>query len=245
MIELRELTKLGIESFESHLRKLDNSKELIPLNLNVEPFSKELDLQKPVFIDEKKIFDTRMEIGSYLYQKLSIAGIKRETVIVEAPEIWNNVWSWLGSVWMEQFIIKRNDVYNVPAISRFIGSSDWRRFYRHFVATPYYIYSLHEESNSKLFLDCVPWVHNEFMEQIASRQWIITSRPLVELAHILYWNRDTNRPKRGARGKGRGTARRFGKVINQFRLTYDIYRMNTQEILNLLPSEFKEWYDST
>jgi len=246
MIELRELTEHGLLKLEQYLRELDNSINIIPKpNLNIEPYSIKSELPQDVFIDENKKFGTRMEIGSYISQKFTLCGIKREKVISESQVQWNNIWSWLAYLWLDQFITLRKGVHIVPAISRFIGSSDWNRFYRHLISTPYYIYSLHENYNSKLFLECAPSVHNEFIEQIGSRQWIITSKQLVELAHLLYWNREKGIPKRGARGKGRGTVRRFGKIINQFLLTYDVHQMKIQEILNLLPSEFNEWHDST
>ena len=242
MIELRELSELGSHRFEEYLRVLDNSTSFIPKpDLNTEPWSNKFILPQKVFIDENKKFVTRMDLGSYISQKLTLCGISREKVIAEAQGLWINVWSWLAYVWMEEFITKKNGVYVVPAISRFLGSSDWNRFYRHFISTPYYIYSLHENYNSKLFLKCPPSVHNEFLEQIGSRQWIITSNQLVELAHLLYWDRERDTPKRGARGKGKGTVRRFGKIINQFLLTFDIHQMKSQELVNLMPSEFNEW----
>jgi len=242
MIEIRELTELGIQRFDSYLRELDNSEESIPKpDLNVEQLSRTLNLEQKIFIDENKTFENRLDIGNYLYQKLSLAGISRENVITEKPEQWMNVWSWLTYVWVKQFVPVKNGVHQVRAMSRFLGSNDWRRFYRHFISTPYYIFSLHKSHNSKLFLKCPPSIHNEMMEQIGSRQWIISSKQLVELAHTLYWNREEDKSKRGASGKGKGTARRFGKVMNQFMLTYDIHQLNIQEILELLPSEFNEW----
>lgn len=242
MIELRELTELGLQRFEEYLRQLDNSSESLQKpDLNIEPFSKQLILPQKVFINEEKTFKTRMDIGSHLDQKLNLGGIDRAKILAEAQELWVNVWSWLAYIWLEHFITKKNGVNIVPSISRFVGSPDWNRYYRHFISQPYYIYSLHGSINSKLFLECPPSVHNEFMEQLGSRQWIISSKQLVELAHVLYWNRDENIPKRGARGKGEGTVRRFGRVILQFMLTYDIHQMNIEEMLDLLPSEFNEW----
>jgi len=241
MIELRKFTKQGIQSFETYLRLLSNLNTLDPPNLNEEPYSNNVELFDSVSIDDNKTFLTRMEIGRYLFEQLNNAGIGREKIIVENPGLWVDVWSWLAFIWLKQFVHIDNGIFNVPVTSRFIASHEWNRFYRHFVATPYYIYSLHGEKNSKLFLECAPSVHNEFMEQLASRQWLITSKPLVELAHILYWDREGNKPKRGAGGKNAGTARRLGKIINQFRLTYDLQNMNVEEILNILPSEFNEW----
>jgi hypothetical protein len=100
---------------------------------------------------------------------------------------------------------------------------------------------LHGEELSKLFLDCPVNVHNEFTEQIGSRQWIISSPNLVKLAHKLYWDTEKDKAKRGARLKGKGTVRRLGIILNQFGVTYDIYNMNVQELSGLLPSEFDHW----
>lgn len=245
MIGLRELTTQGIEKFETYLLVLANNNKFRPPNLNLEQFSKEVPYEYLAYIDETKQFESRMELGSYLSHRFSLKGIKRDTVILHDPVLWNNVWSWLAYIWMEQFVNFKDGLYVVPVRTRFFGGSEWNRFYRHFVAAPYYIYSLHGEENSKLFLDCDPSIHNDFLEQIASRQWIINSDTLVQLAHLLYWNKDKENPKRGARGKGGGTVRRYGKVINQLRRTYDIHNMDIHELLKLLPSEFENWTERT
>ena len=241
MIGLREITEKGIEKFETFLLLLDNKDEFKPPNLNMDPYSKEIPDEYLAYIDEKKKFSSRMELGTYLSHRFSLKGIKRDAVLLHDPLLWNNIWTWLAYVWMEQFVNVNNGVYHVPARSRFFGGNEWGRFYRHFVAAPYYIYSLHGKEHSKLFLECAPSIHNEFVEQLASRQWIINSDTLVQLAHKLYWNTDKDNPIRGARGKGGGTVRRFGKVINQLRRTYDIYNMDIHELRELLPSEFDEW----
>lgn len=241
MIEIRSFNELGISKFESYLSQLDNSTEYIKPDLNLDLYSTILESRKPVFLDENKKFKTRMDLGNYLNHRFRLAGIKRETIIIENPEEWNNVFSWIAYIWLEQLVPKTRGTIRTPALSRFIVSNDWNRYYRHYIAAPYYIHSLLGEEKSLLFLDCPPSIHNEFMEQIASRQWIITSQSLVDLAHHLYWDFTRKTPKRGARGKKAGTVRRFGKVINQFRLTHDIQMMNMDQMLKLLPNEFNEW----
>ena len=245
-MEIRALTDQGVQRYTLYLRELDNSTEQIPKpDLNENAFSKTLDLDPKIYIDETKTFDSRHDIGHYLYHRFSMAGIRREYVISEKPELWMNVWSWLAYIWLDHFVPVKNGVHLVRAIPRYIGSNDWKRFYRHFISTPYLIFSLHESYYSKLFLDCPPSIHNEMMEQIGSRQWIISSQRLIELAHLLYWNREKDRVKRGAGGKGRGTPRRFGRVINQFLLTYDLHHMDAEKILEILPSEFREWTEKS
>ena len=47
--------------------------------------------------------------------------------------------------------------------------------------------------------------------------------------------------KRGAAGKGAGSARRFVRIIRQYQMTYDLNSMNGKEIVELLPYEFAKW----
>jgi hypothetical protein len=241
-MELRKLTNLGIEQFDIFLMdRVDNGSFLPKLNLNRSGFSEIMKTPKKILIESERKFNTRLDLGSYLKNKLVMGGVKREDVVVSNPDEWSRVWSWLAYVWFDQFITKRNGIYKVPSVSRFIGSSDFRKYYRHFVSTPYWLYSLHGHKNSQLFLSSPVHIHSEILEQIGSRQWIINSNNLSKLAHRLYWDPENNRSKRGASGKGKGTARRFASVMNQFSLTYDLDSMSLESLLFLLPSEFDKW----
>jgi len=70
---------------------------------------------------------------------------------------------------------------------------------------------------------------------------VLASRHIIAAANRLYFDPLTNRPKRGAAGSGRGSARRFGLVFRQFDLTYDPDSMPPDAITGLLPSEFDRW----
>jgi len=84
--------------------------------------------------------------------------------------------------------------------------------------------------------------HNDFIEQIASRQFIISHPNLIEAFSILYFDNTSERPKRGAQSRQRaGNIRRFVKIIQQFELTYDIYSMSPEQIIDLMPEEFSGW----
>ena len=87
--------------------------------------------------------------------------------------------------------------------------------------------------------------HGEFSEQLASRQEIISNRSLIEAADRLYRDPasdDEGKPKRGFATRTRpGNVRRLPMVIDQFDLTYDMYAMSCEEILELLPDEFARW----
>jgi hypothetical protein len=54
----------------------------------------------------------------------------------------------------------------------------------------------------------------------------------------MYLDASNNQPKRGAGGKGPGSARRLADVLNQFDVTWDLYSMSYEEVLAMLPGEF-------
>ena len=82
-------------------------------------------------------------------------------------------------------------------------------------------------------------------QQLASRMQVVSNHSLVEVVDRLYYDsapNGTGRPKRGALTRTRpGNLRRLVAVIQQFDLTYDLYAMSPDEILDLLPDEFTRW----
>ncbi|HEX5136374.1 MAG TPA: hypothetical protein VFY93_05340, partial [Planctomycetota bacterium] len=83
----------------------------------------------------------------------------------------------------------------------------------------------------------------EASEQILSRQHLLTNREFFKALDALYVedNQARWRLKVGAGGTGPGSLRRLGKVIRQFDLTFDLYGMDSSQILALLPREFERY----
>jgi hypothetical protein len=63
----------------------------------------------------------------------------------------------------------------------------------------------------------------------------------METAGELYTDAHTSGFKRGAASSRKGGARRLVAFLNQITLTYDIYSMSKEQLLNLLPSEFNRF----
>jgi hypothetical protein len=78
----------------------------------------------------------------------------------------------------------------------------------------------------------------DVVEQLASRQEIVTNKAIVGAATKLYYDRVTGAPRRGAGGKGAGSARRLADIINQLDLTWDLYAMSENDLIARLPAEF-------
>lgn len=129
-------------------------------------------------------------------------------------------------------------------LARHILSQHAQKYYRHLLAGPYRLLQIHGE-NARVFL-CGPLPqHGDFSEQLASRMQLISNRSLIEVVDRLYYDlsaEGTGHPKRGALTRTRpGNLRRLVAVIQQFDLTYDLYAMSPDEILELLPHEFTRW----
>ncbi|MCY4394381.1 MAG: hypothetical protein OXC10_04515 [Rhodospirillaceae bacterium] len=132
---------------------------------------------------------------------------------------------------------------------RYILSSDYRHYYRHLVRSPWQLVRDHREAAR--FLLIAPKmqehplsVHGDILEQIAGRQQVLRSKPIIKVANKLYFDQQKGRPKTGVAGNRRGSARRFGLVLRQFALTYDPECMSDDAIIDMFPDEFNRWKKS-
>jgi hypothetical protein len=238
MINLRFMLPEGEQKFREYIHDLKTDPLCQRPDLNSEPFSKEF---SPVIsIDEARQFSSKMELGEYLQNCFAGAGLKREDVLPQ-----NGLWTWLAYVWFDRLAPITNPATaqrDIKEDAKYICSSDFRDYYRHLVSGPYSIYSLHGANNSNIFLYSSVNEHNDFIEQCASRQFIISHKNIVEAIRRLYFDSQRGQPKRGAQTRTKpGNIRRFVSIIQQFELTYDIYSMSADAILNLLPPEFDGW----
>jgi hypothetical protein len=102
------------------------------------------------------------------------------------------------------------------------------------------VYAAHaDDPNRAMALLCGPVATpGEVWEQLASRQDFASSATLVEIATRLYFDPVKKELKRGSASQGAGGARRLPAVIQQFGLTWDVYGMPADRLMDLLPSEF-------
>jgi hypothetical protein len=155
-----------------------------------------------------------------------------------------SLWAWLAAWYLDQLcevdgsgkrILRKEYVY-IP--------QDVRYYPRHLVRTPWYVVSQHGEAAKFLLTsmrtdDPAPLSRqSSLLNELAARQFVISSPTLVGAAQRLYTDRFTGRPTRGAGGKGSGSPRRLALIANQLALTYDIRNMPIENFLKLLPEEF-------
>jgi hypothetical protein len=228
----------GEQKFREYIHNLKTNPLCQRPNLNSEPFSR--GFSPVISIDETRQLNSKLELAEYLQNCFAGAGLKRGEVLPL-----NGLWTWLAYVWFDQLAPITSPATagrDIKEDAKYICSSDYRDYYRHLVSGPYSIYSLHGANNSSIFLYSPVNEHNDFIEQFASRPFIISHKNIVEAIHRLYFDAQGGQPKRGAQSRTRpGNIRRFVSVIQQFELTYDIYTMPADSILNLLPPEFDGW----
>jgi hypothetical protein len=111
------------------------------------------------------------------------------------------------------------------------------------LAGPFAIYRAHRDDPKRALAVLAGPLHQpgDVAEQLAARQEIVTNRAAMALATLLYIDSQTLTVRRGASGRGAGSARRLAAVLNQLELTWDLYGMNTAELTALLPGEFSRF----
>lgn len=238
MIILREFTEKGIENFREYIHELKKDTNYPCPDLNDKPDSEKFN--KYVEIDETRKFETRMEMGKYLTNIFEEAGIKRNDVIGK-----REMWTWLSYIWLDQLAPINKEKRQFREDARYICSLDYTDYFRHYVANAYDFYSLYGYDLSKFFIDSSVDIVSDSVEVFAANQKIISHRNLIELIHKLYWDINLNKAKVGTANRDKpGHTRRLVKVFDQLELTYDIYSMTADEVLELLPSEFDDWKSS-
>lgn len=235
-MKLRRLNEAGIERFSDYIDSLfSDAPEGWP-----EELLTEIGLTDPVanVEIEHRGFSTRLELASYLDEHLSAA----KDIHIEKDV---GIWAWLALFYFREICPVDRDGNMTPgAKARWIPeSADFRRYYRHLLAGPYLIFRAHRDNPDRaLALLCgVPGKPGEIVEQLASRQELVSSSAVVEVATRLYVDPNTRAAKPGTSGKGAGSPRRLAEILNQFDVTWDFAVMEPQDLLDMLPKEFSRF----
>jgi hypothetical protein len=118
----------------------------------------------------------------------------------------------------------RSGARRILADPHYILDADYKRRYRHLLATPVRIRREIPRNNS-LFLDAPLSQHGEIMEQLVSRLFVMRIPAVAEALQLLYFDQDAGKPKRGIVPKQEqaGDLRnRFPARLRQLTLTYDL-----------------------
>jgi hypothetical protein len=234
-MDVRRFTSSGLAAFQ---RFLDSCTTDAPLPHPASALTDPL-LSEPIPSDvtiEQRAFGTRFELAEYLDQAFESGGYR-------PPRADAGLWAWLACYYfLEICPVKASGKLDPGASARWIPqSSDWRRYYRHLVAGPYNIYRAHRDNPMRaLALLCQrPGRPGDLVEQLASRQQIVTSPSVIGTATAWFVDPATGKQRRGANSKGKGGARRFFAVVEQFDVTWDLSLVPENDLRIMLPDEFQ------
>jgi hypothetical protein len=239
-MKLRKLTESGIQAFSAYLDVLElDATRLTPEELLTDPI-----MSAPVgdtIEVEKRTFESRSEAAKYLDEQFSMS---------ELTDLERDVglWSWLALFYFDQLCPVGASGGRKPGErARYIAESgNFQRYYRHLLAGPYRIFRSHRKAPEKAFaVLCQPLDRpGDLVEQLASRQELVTNSTVMEVATLLYVDPATQKPKRGSQTKNIGAVRRLADVLSQFDVTWDLYSANLAELVGILPREFDRFRPS-
>lgn len=232
---LRILNEHGLRAFSEYLTDLRRGSRANPPWEILEDAWYTAKLPGKAMVDERR-FENRLDAAKYLYgilRPLGHAKVERNV----------GLWSWLSLFYFDQVCpLEKTGIRKPGRDYRHILELDFRRHYRHLLASPFSIFRIHGEKAPLLLHGPVTKI-SKFHEQLASRQAFMTNKGVIQAANLLYFDKKAGRPKsRSATGNDNpGTLFRFINVVRQLELTYDLYSMSGKEVIDLLPPEFDKW----
>ncbi len=234
-IALRRFTTTGMSAVQEALDRLDLGEVVNLQAILVDDRFTEVLIAGSVV--DVRAFANRRQAGEYLYNLL----VPLEDTITDIERD-RGLWTWLALAWVDVLAPAEDDgTRRLKDRARWVAVvDDYRKYYRHLLAGPYRIYRAHKDDPERAMAVLATVVERpgEVVEQFASRQEMITNPNLMSAITSLYYDPATGRLKSGAGGKAHGSARRLVDVLQQFDVTWDIYGMEPDEILDLLPGEF-------
>ncbi len=236
-MKIARLNEEGIRIFAGWIETLKQDGSVqAPLSILTDAqFTEPLAVEVEV---EPRIFENRFKAAEYLYSHFA----STELTDIERDR---GLWAWLSLFYFDAVCPPGKGGMRKPgALARHIPEpGNFQRYYRHLLAGPYRIYRAHRENPMvALVLLCQPLESpGDVVEQLASRQEVVTNPGILQLATKLYVDSSTNRLKRGAGGKASGSARRLYDVLEQFDLTWDLYASTGDELAAVMPHEFAKF----
>jgi len=244
--QVRAFNDIGIAKFSAWL---DSPVEGAPKHL-LEDDSVTSLIEGEFQVDLTKKFSTSYELGEYLANQVFTGTADRFSLLSNY-----GMWAWMSLAFMESIVKKGGNGAGKPLANPHYTLQSPRLAYRLIVRTAWDLVSLHGEA-ARLALGSSrsPW--GEMAEQMTARQEIYANRSFWPVANALYAMPDgsvkagaTSQRSRKARHDpkskaGLGGVRRLPFTFRQFERTYNLRKMTSNQIIGLLPVEYRKWQDN-
>lgn len=186
-----------------------------------------------------KDFNNSYELGVYLNNLLVDCSYK--DIFMD-----KKMWDWIT---LFHFDVVFNTKMQGYSEHRYLLNDDWFVRFRHLIRTPWYAFNTYKES-SKLFLSRATYIGSDYLEQYISHRISEYYTPSAEIAYLLYYDKEKDRPRPGyskkfVRKKNKKTLVKasLGRLfdnLNQYFQIYDLWEMTALDVIKLLPKEFDE-----
>lgn len=225
---IRRLNDRGRDAFRSWLE--NDAEGAPPLGLLDDP-ERSVPLH-PSIPRPTRIYEKRYDLGAGLVDLL-------EDVSLARLQVDAGLWDWLSLCLIDQICpADSSGRRKLLKIAHYLLDLDnHQRRNRHLVRTAWSLVQVHGRV-ARYLLAGPLHEHSDVVEQLSAYQDVVTCRPLIAAVGSLVWDEENAKLKRGFAGRRAGSARRVPVVAKQFRLTYDLDSMRSEQILALLPREF-------
>ena len=233
-MEARRLNREGLRQFSNFIEALrQKEKREIPIDFLVGDSTSE-EIELTIVLTQEK-FNTRYDLGCALVK--AIGDQDMQSLVGDS-----GFWSWLALHWFDQLCPKNKEGYRNPSmVYNYVNSQDYRHKYRHAIYTTWQLVSTYGEFSRFLVSKELP-VRGELIEQMMARQYYLSCRGVIEGASSLYWDQEKETFKKGCTTKdSKGSVHRLISWLKQIELTYDVYSLSSDQLLELMPAEFERF----
>ena len=230
-ILLKRFNKVGEKKFnEFFLKKLKNKNFSIPFrNLKDERYT-EIVNDKEILIDLDLKFNSAFDFGKYIHDKIKdIKNARFDT----------GLFHWITLAYFNSlFPGPRGGAQVIKYILDPKTPGNWKK---HLVRLRWELYERFKEKSIVYLSKPVNnWSDEE--ESISASPTLISSEEIIDLYKKLYFRTDkkNNHSIISSRNIS-GNHRDLTKELSIYQLNFDLSRMNSDEILDLLGNDFKKW----
>lgn len=233
-IEVRSFNQKGISAVADFMQSLrDGRNQQNPVELLDDRGLTQIDYDD-VWI-ESRGFASRREAADYFHGKFKA---------IPSVELRNNagLWTWLSLFYFDQVCPEIESQRKVRNDYTYIFMPDQSMyFYRHLLFIAWYAKHVSPVHN-RLFLDTSLHQLDKFTQDVFKRLYLTRIDCIFEVLDRVYWDRSTNRPRKGVNSPGKVAAgdltHRFPTRIRQLEKTYDLMSLSADQLLHLLGDEF-------
>jgi hypothetical protein len=177
-----------------------------------------------------KSFASRFDMALHIHDVL--ASIPQPKLMGD-----DGLWNWLALSYFDQICGKdKNGNWKPDAQANYVRDLGFLR-YRHSVYLPWWLVGKYEQK-ARFLLSKEPSTRGEVIEQLTSVQYYPSCEGVMMAARELYWDHEAECLKKGSGGAGPGSPRRFQAVLSQVEINYDLFSIDKEVVLDLLPREF-------